>query len=94
MKKILFGAILGAVAMYFLDPERGENRRQTITGLWHERKDTVLDAARTTAGAVSGISNEVSGVVGGGLERGRAQEGAATNGSPLGSGAPAEGGKA
>jgi hypothetical protein len=94
MKKILFGAILGAAAMYFLDPEGGESRRQMVTGLWHERKDTVLEAARTTAGAVSGIPDEVGGVVGERLDRVRAQDDVASNGSPLGSAASSEGGKA
>jgi hypothetical protein len=66
MRKILFGAVLGAVAMYLLDPERGAERRLTVTNLWSERKDTVLEAARTTAGAVSSVSQGVGGVVGAG----------------------------
>ncbi|HEV3233728.1 MAG TPA: hypothetical protein VG329_04185 [Candidatus Dormibacteraeota bacterium] len=64
MRKIIFGAVLGAVAMYLLDPERGAERRLVVTNLWSERKDTVLEAARTTAGAVSSVSQGVGGVVG------------------------------
>jgi hypothetical protein len=59
MRKIFFGAILGAAAMYFLDPGHGAERRQMLTGLWSERKETVLEAARTTAGAVSAVTQGV-----------------------------------
>jgi hypothetical protein len=76
MRKILFGVVLGAVAMYLLDPERGAERRLVVTNLWSERKDTVLEAARTTAGAVSSVSQGVGGAVGVGAG------GDTTNGTP------------
>ena len=76
MRKILFGAVLGAIAMYLLDPERGAERRLVVTNLWSERKDTVLEAARTTAGAVSSVSQGVGGVVGVGASAD------STNGTP------------
>ena len=85
MRKILFGAILGALTMYFLDPGEGGERRQMLTGLWRERKDTVLDAARTTASTVSSVSQDVSTVVGekiNDLKPGTSEP--ASNGSPAG----------
>jgi gas vesicle protein len=85
MRKILFGAILGALAMYFLDPGNGGERRQMLSGLWREQKDTVLDAARTTASTVSSVSQDVGTVVGEKLNdiRPGGSEGA-SNGSPAG----------
>jgi hypothetical protein len=77
MRKLFWGAILGAAAMYFLDPERGGERRQMISGLWSDQKETVLEAARTTAGAVSRVSSKVGDV----LPIGEAP----TNGSPVAS---------
>jgi gas vesicle protein len=79
MRKLFFGAILGAVAMYFLDPKQGGERRQLISGLWASRKDTVLEAARTTAGAVSGVSQELGSRVGDALPGG----GDSGNGNPV-----------
>jgi hypothetical protein len=84
VRKILFGALLGAAAMYFMDPERGAERRLMIEGLWRERKDTVLEAARTTASAVSTASSEVSEVVGSGLGNLRPGASAEGNGAPVG----------
>ena len=84
MRRILFGAILGAAAMYFLDPERGGDRRLMIEGLWREQKDTVLEAARTTASAVSTASSEVSEVVGSGLGNLRPGTETSGNGAPVG----------
>lgn len=85
MRKILFGAVLGAVLVYFLDPERGAERRELISGLWGERKDTVLEAARTTAGAVSGASQQVQSVIGDRLAEVTAGDEVATNGAPAAS---------
>ncbi|MDP9325598.1 MAG: hypothetical protein M3O87_03575 [Candidatus Dormibacteraeota bacterium] len=82
MRKILFGAVLGAVAMYLLDPERGAERRMVVTNLWSERKDTVLEAARTTAGAVSSASQGVAGVVGVGTGSASGDGDGSTNGTP------------
>ena len=86
MRKIIFGAVIGATAMYFLDPRQGADRRKLLTGLWAERKDTVLEAARTTAGAVSGVSQGVSGVVSDRLTDVQPSDESSTNGSPVESG--------
>jgi hypothetical protein len=85
MRKILFGAVLGAILMYFCDPQRGAERRELITGLWGERKDTVLEAARTTAEAVSGASQQVQTVIGDRLAEVNAGGDSGTNGAPVSS---------
>jgi hypothetical protein len=59
VKKILFGVLLGAAAMYYLDPVAGPDRRRKLSGGWAEQKDTVLDAARSTASTVTSVSQEV-----------------------------------
>ncbi len=65
VKKILFGAVIGALAMYFLDPVGGADRRRKLSGDWAGQKDTVLEAARTTAAAATSVSQSVGGIVGG-----------------------------
>ena len=64
MKKILFGALIAAAAIFYLDPEQGELRRNQLTRLWAARKDTVLEAARATSSTVAGVSHDVSDLVG------------------------------
>jgi hypothetical protein len=63
MRKLLLGAIIGGALVYFFDGDNGGQRRRQAAGLWQARKDTVLDAARTTAGAVSAVSHEVGDLV-------------------------------
>jgi gas vesicle protein len=63
MRKLLFGIVIGAAAMYLLDPEHGAERRARAAGGWREQKDTVLEAARSTASVVSGVGQEVGGRV-------------------------------
>jgi hypothetical protein len=64
MKKILFGAILAAGAFYYFHPEQGAARRERLSNLWGSRKDTVLEAARTTSSVVAGVSQDVGDLVG------------------------------
>jgi gas vesicle protein len=64
MKKILFGAILAAAAFYYFHPEAGAERRKRLSEMWGSRKDTVLEAARHTSSAVTGVSQDVGGLVG------------------------------
>jgi len=64
MKKILFGALIAALAIYYLDPEQGERRRRRVTQLWDARKDTVLEVARATSSTVAGVSHDVTDLVG------------------------------
>ena len=79
MKKILFGAVIGALAMYFLDPVGGPDRRRKLSGDWAGQKDTVLEAARSTAATATSVSQSVGEIVGKAGER-RA-EGDTTNGN-------------
>jgi hypothetical protein len=63
VKKILFGGILAAAAFYYFHPEAGAARRERLSSLW-SRKDTVLEAARSTSSVVAGVSQEVGDRVG------------------------------
>jgi hypothetical protein len=63
VKKILFGVILGACAMYYLDPIAGPGRRRKLSGGWADQKDNVLEAARSTASTVTSVSQGVGGRV-------------------------------
>ena len=65
MKRILFGAVVGALTMYFLDPVGGADRRRKLSGDWAGQKDTVLEAARSTAAAATSVSQSVGDIVGG-----------------------------
>jgi len=76
MRKLFVGIIIGLAAAYFLDPERGGERRARLLNGWQEQKDTVLEAARSTAGAVSSVSHDVGGKV----SEFRARSGEAGNG--------------
>ena len=65
MKKLLFGAAIGAAIMYFLDPVGGPDRRRKLSGDWAGQKDTVLEAARSTAATATSVSQNVGEIVGG-----------------------------
>jgi hypothetical protein len=43
MNRMAIGAALGAAAMYFFDPQQGEDRRGRIQSLWRENRDTALE---------------------------------------------------
>ena len=64
MRKLLFGAIIGALAVYLLDPERGSERRARFTQRWGQQKDSVLDVARQAGGIVGSASQGVTELVG------------------------------
>ncbi len=82
MKKIIFGALLAVAGFYYFHPEKGAERRNKLSGLWGARKDTVLDAARTTSSVVAGVSQDVGDLVGTKIA-GIRTEGDATNGNAL-----------
>ncbi|HXO67249.1 MAG TPA: YtxH domain-containing protein [Candidatus Dormibacteraeota bacterium] len=86
MKKILFGVLLGAAAMYYLDPVAGPDRRRKLSGSWADQKDTVLDAARTTASTVTSVSQGIGARV---SEPGSEAQ---TNGKVLSESSPPKGG--
>ena len=81
MKKVLFGAALGAVIMYFLDPVGGADRRRKLSGDWASQKDTVLEAARNTAATATSVSQTVGDIVG--SRDAEPGEGESTNGNVL-----------
>jgi gas vesicle protein len=82
VKKILFGGILAAAAFYYLHPEAGAERRKRLSSLWGSRKDTVLEAARSTSSVVAEVSQEVGDRVGTKIA-GIRTEGDRTNGNTL-----------
>ena len=63
MKKLILGALLGGALVYFLDSERGAERRGHLNRRWSEQKDTVLDLARTAGGAAGTVSAGVTELV-------------------------------
>jgi hypothetical protein len=90
VKKLLFGAVIGAVIMYFLDPVGGADRRRKLSGDWTGQKDTVLEAARNTAAAATSMSHSVSDVVGS-KAGGARGDGESTNGNALAAKGPEAG---
>ena len=59
MRKLFLAALIGGAIVYFFDREHGPGRRSQAATMWKSQKGTVLEAARTTAGAVSSVSHEV-----------------------------------
>jgi hypothetical protein len=43
MDRITIGAALGGAAVYFLDPQRGEDRRRRVQSFWRENRDTTFE---------------------------------------------------
>ncbi len=58
------GLIVGAGAMYFLDPDSGSQRRQQALHLWAENKDDVYQTAQKAASQVQEASGQAAAVVG------------------------------
>jgi gas vesicle protein len=82
VKKILFGAAIGAVIMYLLDPVGGTERRRKLSGDWAGQKETVLEAARNTAATATTVSQTVGDIVGNKVAELRS-EGESANGNVL-----------
>lgn len=55
MDRITIGAALGGAAVYFLDPQRGENRRQRVQSLWRENRDTAFEVGDEVSQAAESI---------------------------------------
>jgi hypothetical protein len=49
MNRLVAGAALGGLAVYFYDPEMGETRRGRLLSLWQENRDTAMQARRVAA---------------------------------------------
>jgi hypothetical protein len=43
MDRITIGAALGGAAVYFLDPQRGEDRRRRVQSFWRKNRDTAFE---------------------------------------------------
>ena len=43
MDRVTIGAALGGAAVYFFDPQQGEDRRRRVQSLWRENRDTALE---------------------------------------------------
>lgn len=43
MNRLTIGAALGGAAVYFFDPQRGEDRRRRMESLWRENRGTALE---------------------------------------------------
>jgi hypothetical protein len=59
MDRITIGAALGGAAVYFLDPQRGEDRRRRVQSFWRENRDTAFEVG----GGVSQAAESVRPIV-------------------------------
>jgi gas vesicle protein len=60
LRRLFLGAVLGAGAMYLLDPDKGHERRRQALNLWAENKDQVLETARSTSMQVQAVSQQAA----------------------------------
>ena len=60
VKKLLIGAAAGAGAMYFLDPNKGPERRRQALRLWSENKDDVLETATKAGGTAAKLTSTIA----------------------------------
>jgi hypothetical protein len=55
MDRITIGAALGGAAVYFLDPQRGEDRRRRVQSFWRENRDTAFEVGGGVAQAAESV---------------------------------------
>ena len=55
MKRVAIAAALGGAAVYFFDPQRGEDRRRRAQSLWRENRDTALEVESGVAQAAESM---------------------------------------
>jgi hypothetical protein len=55
MDRITIGAALGGAAVYFLDPQRGEDRRRRVQSFWRENRDTAFEVGGGVAEAAESV---------------------------------------
>jgi len=49
MNRLVAGAALGGLAVYFYDPEMGETRRGRLLSVWQENRHSAMQARRVAA---------------------------------------------
>ena len=49
MNRLAVGAALGALAVYLYDPELGGKRRDRLSSIWQENRDSALKAGRAAS---------------------------------------------
>lgn len=55
MNRITIGAALGGAAVYFLDPQRGEDRRERLQSFWRENRDTAFEVGGGVSQAAESV---------------------------------------
>ncbi len=55
MKRVAIAAALGGAAVYFFDPQRGEDRRRRAQSLWRKNRDTALEVESGVAQAAESM---------------------------------------
>lgn len=81
MNRVTIGAALGGAAVYFFDPQRGEDRRRRVQSLWRENRDTALEVERGVSQSAESMRPLVRRMKHG-LERGDWAEGRGPNWVP------------
>ena len=55
MDRITIGAALGGAAVYFLDPQRGEDRRRRVKSFWRENRDSAFEVGGGVSQAAESV---------------------------------------
>jgi hypothetical protein len=55
MDRITIGAALGGAAVYFLDPQRREDRRRRVQSFWRKNRDTALEVGGGVSQAAESV---------------------------------------
>src|SRR5450759_3088723 len=55
MDRITIGAALGGAAVYFLDPQRAEDRRRRVQSFWRENRDTAFEVGSGVSEAAESV---------------------------------------
>ena len=58
--RMLFGAVVGGALVYFLDPERGTQRRAQVRAWWEQNRQPVLNTAASAASTAQAKVEETS----------------------------------
>jgi gas vesicle protein len=67
MKRFALGAAVGGLAAYLFDPVTGADRRERLTSLWRENRDSAMQAGQAASQAIESarpLARRVSKAVG------------------------------